>query len=105
MPIKSVPLIKTNDRSVEQAQNTSGQLIQELIQNPLTTVSIISNVSIKQFQSNLITHKLGAVPKGWLIIRKQANSIIWEDTQTNVDPSNLVIFNSDLDDIIDILVF
>ena len=61
----------------------TGQDHLEQVLTPLTNSSIVDGVYIKEIDltvsvDNLVEHKLGREPLGWIVVRKFADANIWE---------------------------
>ena len=83
--------ISTNDvKSPEQLQRTVNTM-QQNVQDSLTRIeknTLLDNVIIKDVlvsTSARVEHKLGRVPTGYIIIRKNANAQVWNGSITEAD--------------------
>ena len=59
----------------------TGQDHLEQVLTPLTNSRIVDGVYIKEIDvsvDNLVEHKLGREPLGWIVVRKFADANIWE---------------------------
>jgi len=81
----------------------TGQDHLEQVLTPLTNSSIVDGVYIKEIDltvsvDNLVEHKLGREPLGWIVVRKFADANIWESLTAggvNYDRKKFINFQTD----------
>lgn len=101
---KSIPLVQTQDRTINQLQQGISQAVNPFIQNPANNSVIIKSHSLV-VGSNTINTGLNQTLTGWEIIRQRAKAIIWDDQDNNPNPTLTLILVSDTAVSIDLLVF
>jgi hypothetical protein len=65
-----------------QANTKWASVLNPLLANPLNGVSILENISLS-IGSNVINHKLGRLPQGWIIVDKQGVADIYRSAPFN----------------------
>lgn len=67
--------------------------------------NIISNVSLKTGQINIVNHRLDRKLLGWEIVRLRSEADIWDSQDQNASPNLTLLLNCSADCVVDILVF
>lgn len=76
----------------------------EEVMTPITNSQIIDGVYLKEIDltvsvDNLVEHKLGRKPLGWIVVRKFADANIWESltdsASINIDRKKFINFQTD----------
>lgn len=82
------------DAVFTQMQNAWGQVLNKLIARPQNNSVIIPNLELV-VGTNTIPHGLGKPLSGWIPVRKNAAAEIYDQQETNQNPSNSLILVSD----------
>jgi len=83
MSVKQFKKVFAQLESPSSREFNTGQDHLEQVLTPLTNSSIVDGVYIKEIDltvsvDNLVEHKLGREPLGWIVVRKFADANIWE---------------------------
>lgn len=85
--VKAFKKIDAKDREVKQVQENVEQFAKYVLNfTPLDGV-LVKDICLEAGVSNEIKHKLGRKPLGWFIVRKRADSRIWDLQDTNPQPT------------------
>jgi hypothetical protein len=101
---KRAPLQYSTDRAVNQLQQYQAQSLNPLIRNPITNGIILQSVSLA-IGTNTIKHNLNRVLQGWHLVRKRANSDIYDEQDSNQNQDKYLVLNSSAQVVVDIYVF
>jgi predicted Zn-dependent protease with MMP-like domain len=76
----------------------------------IASVEILNGVLLKQVelvtgQDNNVNHKLGREPQGYIIVRKRANSNIWDSQDTNKFKDLTLVLNCSANVTVDLWIF
>lgn len=63
-----------------------GRYLNPLLASPIATPTMLKNIALVSGQTNTINHLLGKVLTGWIVIRQDASSIIWDSQDSNPLP-------------------
>lgn len=85
--IKSFKKIGNDSLVIKQVQENVDQALTPIIKCPIIDGNLVTNVSLVVSKSNEILHGLGRKPRGFMIVRKRADSRIWDLQDTNPQPS------------------
>lgn len=91
--MRSVSLVQTEDRNVNQLQQNILQALRPLLQNPLLNGEFIESVSLVT-GDNTILHGLDRKVQGYLVVLKSAAVTIYDKQDTNNTPNLTLILNS-----------
>lgn len=82
--------------------------LQEYLQ-PITKCPLIDGVLLTDLVlpagTNTISHKLGRKLIGWIVVRNQANSVLWDGQNGNSLPEKTLIISCSAPTTIDLWVF
>lgn len=84
---KKYKKIDIDNQEVKQLQENIEQYIKPLDNFPILDGVLVKDICLEANTSNEIKHKLGRKPRGWIIVRKRADSRIWDLQSTNPEPS------------------
>jgi len=80
---KTYRRVQSDDRVVNQIQDNLQEVLNDLTKTQILNNIILKDVPLTSGVLNTINHKLGRVPQGYIIIRKTANSNIWDEQAQN----------------------
>jgi hypothetical protein len=66
---------------------------------------LIEGVALASGSANTITHGLGRPPKGWLVVRSDADARYWDDQANNSTPGRTLRLNSSATATVSLWVF
>lgn len=89
--------------------NTIQQNISDTTDNMARKVQsdsiILTNISLKSGNNNIINHTLSRKLTGWKIVRQRAEARIWDTQDSNPSPNLTLWLSTGADVIVDIEVF
>lgn len=98
-------LIQTNDRLIQQFQTNVREVVDPLINNPITNGVFINKITLLAGITNVIPTTLNKNLTGWMVSRLNANSIIWDSQDLNTTPNQNLQLHCSADCIISLYVF
>lgn len=102
--MQAIPKVQTADRLMNQLQSNILGGLNPIIQNPLSSGSVLTSIPLKS-GSNTVNTGLGRVLQGWIIVRLREDVTIWDLQDSNTNPDKTLILNSSGDATIDLYVF
>lgn len=100
----TVRFIQTNDFDTNQLQSNIIPPLNKLLNLPLNSSVLLTEVSLA-VGDNTINHLLARKLRGWYIVRKRANSDIYDKQDTNPLQTDTLILNSSAAVTVDLIVF
>lgn len=91
--MRSIALVQTDDRKVNQLQQNLKQALDPLLQNPLVNGYVIANTNLVS-GDNTISHGLNRPLQGWFPVLIDAAVAIYDNQSSNTTPSTTLILNS-----------
>lgn len=82
---KSFRKVVGQDRELNQVQSNVAQAVSEFIKSPLLDGRLIEDLSLTT-SSTRIEHKLGRVPRGYLIVKRNANAQVYDTLSSEGSP-------------------
>ncbi len=79
--------LNTGDSNLDKVQQNVQNAIQPIIRKEVVDGILVKNVCLEPEISNEVHHTLGRPPLGWTIVRKRADSRIWDIQDFNPNPS------------------
>lgn len=70
------------DNSLNQFQDSVGEVVNQLNQNPILNGVLLTGVNVGITLTN-VNHKLGRKPQGYIVVKQSAYSIIWSGEFTD----------------------
>lgn len=92
-------------RDLNLIQNNIDSAIGDLASNQFISGIIIKEVELIAGQDNIINHKLGKKPIGWLLVRKRGLGDVYDLQDTNSTPNLTLILRTSVNVTVDIRVF
>lgn len=105
MSLKSYKRVVTTDPKLERIQENVQAAIGPLLQASIIDGILLKGVVLTTGQPNLIEHKLGREPLGWLLVRKRATADVWDAQDDNSLPSRSLDLRSSATVTVDLWVF
>ena len=105
MALRAFKKLKIEDRATEKFQDNVEVSLNAVLNKEILDGILIQNVSILTGVTNVINHKLDRIPLGYLIIRKRADSRIWDLQDANNNKTKTLSLVCSADVTIDIWVF
>jgi len=81
--IKTFKKTSFDDKDLAKLQNNIEILIQPVLNSQVIDGNLVKNVIIKPSQRNEVYHGLDREPLGFIIVRKRADSRIWDLQDSN----------------------
>jgi len=103
--IKKTRTINTKDLDLSKVQDNLTYAIDTIGSKEIIDGIVLKNINLLSSGPNVINHKLGRGLVGWYIIRKRANSDIWDSQDTNPTQAISLILNCTNNVTVDIWVF
>src|SRR5690242_8486747 len=96
---------QSDDRDFQLMQSSWAALLNPLLANPLTKGVILTAVAL-QTGDNVINHRLGRVPQGWLVIRQySAYAGLFDKQASNQMPQSTLVLNASGATTVDLYIF
>ena len=90
--------------SWDKASTRWSSILNPVINNPLATPTILSNVSLAAGK-NVINHKLGAALRGWIPTRVRASATFYDGQDANQTPQLTLVLYASAAVTIDLMVW
>lgn len=103
--IKRLKKLDTNSSELNKFQDNVENSLQGLLNAPILNGTLIKDIPLVNGRVNEITHELGREPQGWYVVRKRADSRIWDTQEYNPNPSRYLSLACSHDVTIDIWIF
>lgn len=91
--MRSIALVQTDDRNVNQLQQNLKQAVDPLLQSPLLNGYIIPNITLIS-GDNTIEHGLNRPLQGWFRVLDTAGPVLYDKQASNTTPSTTLVLNS-----------
>lgn len=101
----AIKRIQTTDRLVLQMQTNLIEVLDPLVNNPLSKGHLINNISLISGITNVVPTGLNRNLVGWFLTRLNGNSVIWDSQLENKTPSQNLQLLCSADCIVSIFVF
>lgn len=92
--VKSIPIIQTDDRLINQLQQGIKQAVGPVLRNPLVNGNIVSGQAL-QIGQNVVNHGLGRQLQGWIPIGQNAKASFYDNQANNPQPAQTLLIVSD----------
>jgi len=96
--------MQTESREINQLQQFIAQALNPILTNPQTQGTLTTKVQLL-IGSNVVNHGLGKPLQGWSIVRKRSAAGIYDNQDSNPNPSLTLILVSDAVVSIDLYCF
>jgi hypothetical protein len=81
--VKTFKKTSFSDKDLSKLQNNIDIVLKPITNCPIIDGVLVENVSLNASITNEVFHKLGRKPLGFIIVRKSAESDIWDDQNSN----------------------
>lgn len=105
MAIKAFKKLPTANREVDQLQNNIEQYAQPITASQIIDGVLLKSVTLSSATTTVVDHKLGRKLLGWTIVRKRADSRVWDSQDSNKAQDRTLWLECSADVVVDIWVF
>lgn len=77
----------TKNNEVNQVQKNIEHVINPVLNSEIVNGVLIKDVNLDPSTAILVHHKLARKPQGWIVVRKGADSRIWDVQDSNQNPT------------------
>jgi len=102
--MKAFKKIGIEDETVSKFQENVSSVFEEIGNKAILNGNLLKNIALTT-GANEVSHKLGRDLQGYIIVRKRANSIIWDSQDSNKLKNLTLILNCSADVVVDIWCF
>lgn len=86
--LKQLKKVSSDNREINQLQENVEQVTSPIISKQIVDGILIRDISLTTGSIDIISHKLARKPVGYIIVKRSANSTIW-DTAMNTSSMEL----------------
>lgn len=90
MNVKTFKKIQAESKDLNKVQSNIEQFIVPFLNSEIINGVLLKDVVLDSSKTNLISHKLGRKPQGWIVIGKNANSVIWDSQSSNTKEDKIL---------------
>lgn len=105
MALKPLKFVAFDEPKLERFQQNVDEALRPLIQANILDGRLLRSVSLITGQANLVEHKLGRAPQGWLVIRSRAQATVWDLQDSNELPSKTLDLRCSANVTVDLWIF
>lgn len=91
--MKSIPLIQSDDRLINQLQQGIKQAVDPVLGNPICNGNIVLN-QVFQIGQNVVNHGLGRDLIGWIPIGQNVAASFYDNQASNAQPQRTLLLVS-----------
>lgn len=99
-PLKRIP---TTDPDLSKVQDSVVEVLNDLSRQQLLNYVIIQDLTVSTSVTS-VSHTLGRVPTGFMIVKSNADLRVWEPS-TSVAPKQLINIQANASGIVSLLIF
>ena len=103
--VKRFKKINTKDKELVQVQNNVEDVLNPIINANIVDGLLLKNVCLTALKANLVKHKLNRPPLGWILVRKRADSRIWDIQDSNINTKTSLVLTCSHDVVVDLWIF
>lgn len=103
--IKAYKKIRSDRQDLNQVQDRISDVFDDISSAEIINGVLLKSVSLVTGQENLVQHKLGRKFRGYLVIAKSDNSVIWDNNSTVNMPSKYVDLRCSANVVVDLWIF
>lgn len=105
MAITPYRKVRVDDNVLRQMQDAIEMPIRDISKRAILDGQLLEGVALLSSADNVVNHKLGKTLTGWLVVRQNASSIIWDDQAANGRPQDYLILKCSANVTISLWVF
>lgn len=80
--IRAIPTVAVKDQATERALGHIISAVGDIALKEILDGELLKDVVIVAGTPKLVAHKLGRKPVGYLVVRRSANSMVWDSAAT-----------------------
>lgn len=103
--LKAYKKFRSDDSELNELQENVQDVLTPVINSQVIDGVLLKNVVLDSTLNNIVEHRLGRAPEGWILVRKRAQSTIWDLQDSNVTPSRTLILKCSANVTVDLWVF
>jgi hypothetical protein len=103
--IPSLRRVRSDDNIVRQLQDATDSVLRSISARQILDGILIEDVELDSAGDNLIEHKLGRKLRGWIVVRQNINTNVWDSQDSNLLPDKTLILNCGSDVTVSLWVF
>lgn len=85
--------VRSDDNVVRQLQDASDAIFKVITVKEILDGILLEDISLLSANPNVINHKLGRKLRGYIIVRQDTNTNIWDSQTSNTTPSLTLVLN------------
>lgn len=105
MTLKNFKKVKTNDYEMMRMQDEIYSAMNSVVNSPIIDNTLLQGINLSAGTTNIVDHKLGRAPLGYIAVMKSANANIWDSQQLNLTPALNLQLLTDLDCTVSLYIF
>lgn len=102
--LRNYKIVSTDDAVLAKIQANVSDFVEPIQRSAIWQGVLYKNVSLLAANITLFAHKLNREPLGWIVVRKNAESDVWEDS-SELNKKSFIGLKCSNDVTIDIWVF
>ena len=103
--MKKFKKLHSKDPVVKQIQNNVEEVINPVVDKAVIDGVLLKKVCLTPLVANLVAHKLGRDPLGWIVVRKRGDSRIWDIQDINKNSKDTLALTCSHEVLVDLWVF
>jgi hypothetical protein len=76
--LKSFKKLGSDSQESSKIQENIAGALEPFLRSQIINGVLLKNIKLQTGAPNKINHSLGRTPQGWIIVRQNANSVIWQ---------------------------
>jgi len=76
--------VNSDNEQLNKMQENVSQALLPVLGSAILDGVLLTEIELTTGQANLIEHKLGRRPLGWIAVRKRAESTLWDNQNANL---------------------
>lgn len=81
--MRSFKTVQISDDATKRFQDNVRDAVEPLLRLPLNDGVLLENLTLVPGSDNQVNHKLGRVPRAWLVVDRRQNASVWRTGWTN----------------------
>lgn len=103
--IKNYKKISSDIQELNQIQDRISDVFTAISSSDIINGVLLKSIFLSTGEENLIAHKLGRKPKGYIVIRKRSQSEIWDEQDSVQMPNKYLDLRCSANVLIDLWIF